>query len=193
MSRKPIFLALSSFLMFILLLTGLQTAPRATFAAEPSATPDSDFPVAVETTGIIQSISANQIVLADGSAFKIDANTKLPKTALQPGMTVTVAAELDSEELVASSIRIGDGSDTSSTTGTEQPGKGNGKGNGNNDNKGGKGGKGAPVATDDASSGKGSGKGNGKGSGNGNNDNNGDKGGKGAPIANDDAATGKAR
>src|SRR5260370_5487099 len=134
MSRKPIFLALSSFLMFILLLTGLQTAPRATFAAEPSATPDSDFPVAVETTGIIQSISTNQIVLADGSAFKIDATTKLPKTALQPGMTVTVAAELDSEELVASSIRIGDGSDTSSTNQTGQ-----GNGNSNNNGQGGNG------------------------------------------------------
>src|SRR5260221_13747652 len=98
MSQKLIYLVLSGLLMLVLLLTGLQTAPRSTYAAEPSATPESDFPVSVETTGIIQSLSKDQIVLADGSAFKIDTKTKLPKTALQPGITVTVEAELDSEE-----------------------------------------------------------------------------------------------
>src|SRR5215475_5854482 len=113
MSRKSIYLALSGLLMFVLLLTGLQTVPRSTYAAQPTATSDSDFPVAVETTGVIQSISRDQIVLADGSTFKIDDKTKLPKTTLQPGMTVTVEAELDSEELVAASISIGDGSDSS--------------------------------------------------------------------------------
>src|SRR5258708_11929743 len=58
-----------------------------------------DFPVTIEVGGVVQSISADQLVLADGTTIKLNPGSKLASAA-QPGQTVTLNATFVNDHLV---------------------------------------------------------------------------------------------
>src|SRR5213595_3154051 len=108
MSRRTILAALSVILVVVLMLGGM--APTPTQAAKPSSTP-TEVPVTMDVTGVIQAITGTQITLTDGTVVKLTHDTTGP--TVQVGQTVTITAELDGEDLVAVSITLGSGDDTS--------------------------------------------------------------------------------
>jgi hypothetical protein len=176
MSRKSTFTILTALLLFVLALSGLQSQPI-------RAQGDSDFPVLMEITGTIQALSAKQLTLTDGSIIQITKDTQMPSAKLKAGVDVVIEAEFDTDEFIAHSITIDDGSEesaslqaTATATGaaTAAPTKGKGKGNG----------KGNSNENDDDSKGDKPGKGNGNGNGNGKGNGNGN--GKGGDDKDDD-------
>lgn len=151
MSRKR----LLSFVSLALILTLVfATLPALRVNAE-----DSDFPVTVELNGVIQSISDTQLALTDGTLIKINDVTKDIAPGLKAGVAVTVTAEMDDEQFVATSIQVSQGdSVTSGSPSDDGKGDDNGK-NANSDDDKGKGkGKGKNTNSDDNGKGKGKGK-----------------------------------
>ncbi len=161
--RKVTLIIISALLVVALFGLSAQTAPT-----RAEGQPSSDFPVAVEITGVIQTITVSQISLTDGTVFKINKQTKGLSSDLTAGVTITVTAQLDDEDLVAMSIVLGEASDSADVTATPEAtleatpaatsavtNKGKGKGQGD---------------TEDQGNGKGNGKGKGKGNGQGDNE-----------------------
>jgi hypothetical protein len=107
----------------------------------PVKAQDDAFPVTVELTGVIQSMTSTQLVLADNTPIKIVPATDLA-SGLSAGAKVVVVAEFDDEQYVAQSVQIAVGSSSTSTLpsdddkGNNSKGKGkNGKSNGNSDDE----------------------------------------------------------
>src|SRR6266568_5228146 len=128
MMRKSTYLLLSLALVVVLLMGGLQSAP--TLAAGPTKAPTPDFPISLELDGIIQTLTTTQLLLSDGTSFKVVESTKVDAN-LQTGAQVTVVAEFDTDEFIAKSITASSAADTSNG-GNGQGNGGNGQGNGGN-------------------------------------------------------------
>src|SRR5260221_1730202 len=104
MSRKSTITVLITLLLFVLAVTGLQERP---IRAEGKP----DFPVLMEITGTIQSLSAKQLTLTDGSVIKITKDTQTTPAQLKEGMAVVIQAEFDMDEFVAHTITLANASD----------------------------------------------------------------------------------
>jgi hypothetical protein len=138
----------------------------------PVKAQDDAFPVTVELTGVIQSMTSTQLVLADNTPIKIVPATDLA-SGLSAGAKVVVVAEFDDEQYVAQSVQIAVGSSSTSTLPSDDDKGNNGKGKGKNGKSNGN--------SDDEQDGKGkNSKGNAKGNnGKGNSDDQGSKGNNG--------------
>src|SRR5260221_9603816 len=105
----PVFLSVILLLLFM----GMSSLYNPALA-QGGDTSKNDFSVSVDITGVIQSITNTTLTLEDGSTIAINNDTKGVSSDLQPGVTVTVTAELGDEIPVALSIAIGTGSGDSS-------------------------------------------------------------------------------
>jgi hypothetical protein len=146
MSRKTPLVLISLFLVLTLLVSGISMTP--------ASAQDDDFPVSVELSGVIQSISSTQLVFTNGTTVKINRGTKDIAPGLKSGMAVTVVAEMDDEQFVAKSIQVAASSAVTTTT-TSDDGKGKGKGQAADKGKG----KGNSAQDDDKDNQRGNGKG----------------------------------
>ncbi len=168
--RKGIVIVISALLAITLLGSSLQTT------SVNAQGPNNDFPVSVELTGVIKTITATALTLTDDTSVKINAHTSGVSADLKPGVTVTITAELDDEDFVATSIVLGIATETPEVTtqtseatavattaaagGKKDDSKGQGKGEdngqGNGDDNGkGNNGKGSKGNGDDNENGKG--------------------------------------
>lgn len=107
MTRKPLLWLLSISLVIVLMLSGL---PTKIHAQDSNPETPSDFPVSIELTGTVATVTADSFTLDDGTVVKLNQHTTGTEN-LKVGTAVVVTAELDDENLVAQSITVGDGTD----------------------------------------------------------------------------------
>jgi len=99
MLRKGLLIVLATVLIGILAIGGLATTPVR------AQNPTGDFPLTVEMTGVIQSMTSNQIVLTDGTPIFLSPSSIIPAT-LQVGQTIIVSAQIENNQLIANIISI---------------------------------------------------------------------------------------
>ncbi len=158
--RKAILVIIAALLALTLLGVDAQVN-----SVEAQGGPSSDFPIAVEVTGEIATINANQITLTDGTSARITPATKGVSTALKKGLIVTITAELEDNDLVAKTIIVGAPAEATEVTpaptvvatAAAQDGNGNGKGKGQGKDKDKDKGKGSDNAKGSGNNGKGQG------------------------------------
>jgi hypothetical protein len=142
--RKTTLIIISALLTLAGVGTGMQSNPA---NAQGGSTPPNEFPVSVQVTGVIQSITATELTLTDGSVIQINSTTQGLSPALRRGVTVTVVAAVEGDVLVALSIAAGDAGPEPAITVTpaatvsspsqsgDTGGNGNGKGKGKGKDK----------------------------------------------------------
>ncbi|MCC7447350.1 MAG: hypothetical protein IT324_08045 [Anaerolineae bacterium] len=99
MLRKGLLIVLVTVLIGVLAIGGLATTPA------HAQNPTGDFPLTVEMTGVIQSMTPNQIVLTDGTPIFLSPSSIIPAT-LQIGQTIIVSAQIENNQLIANIISI---------------------------------------------------------------------------------------
>src|SRR5664279_4535212 len=106
MSTKFKYLIVTTVIAVTIILASVQLTPTRVLADGGTSTPDTDFPIIVNVTGTIQSLTDTGLVLADGTVIQIEPSTFTP-IPLAVGEMVSITAQLQDNTLLARVIVAG--------------------------------------------------------------------------------------